>query len=72
MRYHKLIHVRFLFVLFCYLLIPKEVWAQHFTTSKSEEGIEILENDFRAGLGRARESQEERDSGFPSIHCSNQ
>jgi hypothetical protein len=45
MLYYKSIQVRFLFVLFCYfILIPTEVCGQHFTTIKSVEGIEILEN----------------------------
>jgi hypothetical protein len=45
MHYYKLNHVRFLFVLFCYFIfIPIRVCAQHFTTIKSGEGIEILEN----------------------------
>ena len=45
MHYYKSIQVRFLFVLFCYfILIPPEICAQHFTTIKSGEGIEILEN----------------------------
>ena len=45
MHYYKSIQVRFLFVLFCYfILIPPEIYAQHFTTIKSGEGIEILEN----------------------------
>lgn len=45
MHYYKSIQVRFLFVLFWYfILIPPEICAQHFTTIKSGEGIEILEN----------------------------
>ena len=45
MHYYKAIHLRFLFVFFCnFLLIPVTICAQHFTTIKSAEGIEILEN----------------------------
>jgi hypothetical protein len=45
MHYYKSIHLRFLCILFCYfILIPTHVCAQHFTTIKSGEGIEILEN----------------------------
>jgi len=42
MHYYKSIQVRFLFILFCYF--TPEVCAQHFTTIKSGEGVEILEN----------------------------
>src|SRR5688572_16663479 len=42
MHYYKSIQGRFLFVLFCYF--TPEICAQHFTTIKSGEGIEILEN----------------------------
>jgi hypothetical protein len=44
MHYHKSVQVRFLFSLFCYLLISIDICAQHFTTTRSAEGIEILEN----------------------------
>src|SRR3954454_278668 len=45
MQYFKSIQRRFLFVLFCYgMLTNTSAWAQHFTTIKSNEGIEILEN----------------------------
>src|SRR5687768_15025649 len=45
MHYYKSIQVRFLFILsFYFTHIPSEVYSQHFTTIKSGEGIEILEN----------------------------
>ena len=45
MHYYKSIQVRFLFILLGYfILAPIHLCAQHFTTIKSGEGIEILEN----------------------------
>ena len=45
MLYYKPVQVRVLFVLsFYFMHISPEVTAQHFTTIKSDEGIEILEN----------------------------
>jgi Methane oxygenase PmoA len=45
MHYHNSIQIKFLFLLRCGLMfIPTGVWCQHFTTIKSNEGIEILEN----------------------------
>src|SRR6478609_3541699 len=46
MQYHKSIQVSFLFIFSCcFILTPIHVYAQHFTTIKSQEGIEILENN---------------------------
>src|SRR6185503_14041319 len=45
MHYYKSLGVSFLFILPCCILIPIHVCAQHFTTIKSNEGIEILENN---------------------------
>jgi len=45
MHYYKSIQLRFLFVLFfSFILVNTELYAQYFTTIKSGEGIEILEN----------------------------
>jgi hypothetical protein len=45
MYYYKSIQLKFLFILFCsIILIPAKVCGQHFTTVKSNEGIEIFEN----------------------------
>src|SRR5438094_4772651 len=45
MHYYQFIQVRFLSVLFCSLLImPRAGHGQHFTTVRSDEGIEIQEN----------------------------
>ena len=48
MNYYKSIQARFVFVLLSYfILTPGIVCAQHFTTKKSDQGIEILENGKR-------------------------
>ena len=44
MHYFKSIQARFFFVFFCYFIINTVVYGQHFSTIKSGEGIEILEN----------------------------
>src|SRR4026209_413775 len=44
MLHHKSIQVRSLFALSCYLVISIDICAQHFTTTRSAEGIEIREN----------------------------
>lgn len=38
------IYVKYLFVYFCLFIINSEAYSQHFTTKRSVEGIEILEN----------------------------
>src|SRR6476620_1598020 len=45
MFHYQSTRVRLLFILFCYSTgTPIRICAQHFTTIKSAEGIEILEN----------------------------
>src|SRR5215210_8402824 len=45
MQYFKSIRRSLLFVFFCYgMLTSTDVYAQHFTTIKSNEGLEVLEN----------------------------
>lgn len=45
MHCYKSIRAGFLFTLSCSVLIPIHICAQHFTTIKSNDGIEILENN---------------------------
>jgi hypothetical protein len=45
MQFCKLIHERFLFILsICLIILSTIGCSQHFTTTKSDQGIEIMEN----------------------------
>jgi len=55
MYYYKSFKVKFLIVLSFYsILMPPRVCAQHFTTIKSNEGVEILENGKKVLFYQAR------------------
>src|ERR1051325_9833474 len=55
MHYHKSTRVKFLVILCWYFIVtPLEICAQGFTTMRSAEGVEILENNKKVLFYQAR------------------